>query len=84
MFVCVRGRQPCPQRFSLYGTRGYRRTLLEAGGVTQVALRLAIDAGMAARARFEFLDRVIDAVLESDGTEESTLVIIDLEGPCAA
>jgi hypothetical protein len=67
----------------LYGPRGYRRTLLEAGRIAQVALRAAADASIAARARFEFFDRVIDAVLESDGTEESTLAVIDLEGPHA-
>jgi hypothetical protein len=68
----------------LYGARGYRRTLLEAGRVTQAAVRAAMEGGIAVRVRSEFFDRVVDAVLESDGTEESTLVIIDVEGPHAS
>jgi hypothetical protein len=67
----------------LYGARGYRRTLLEAGRVTEVALRESANTGIIARARLEFIDRTVDSVLESDGTEESVLVVIDLEGPHA-
>lgn len=63
----------------LYGARGYRRTLLEAGQVAGVVVRQAMQQGCAARACFEFFDRLVDACLECDGTEESALAIIHID-----
>jgi hypothetical protein len=62
----------------LYGVRGYRRTLLEAGSVTQVALALAHGLGLTGRAHFEFADRALNGVLEADGVEVGILVCIEL------
>jgi hypothetical protein len=64
----------------LFGVRGYRRTLLEAGWITEVIVREAVRHGITARASFEFLDRMVDGCLECDGIEESTLVIVELDG----
>lgn len=62
----------------LFGTRGYRRTLLEAGRVTEEILRLAHDAGLEAQPVYEFADRDVDAVMEADGIEQATLMAIEI------
>lgn len=63
----------------LYGVRGYRRTLVEAGRVCQEVVRSAGRCGLHARVRTEFFDRTVDGILEADGTEEGALVAIELE-----
>lgn len=62
----------------LYGARGYRRTLIEAGRITEAALGIAARLGMPPRLRLEFADRALDIVLEADGTEEGILAVIEL------
>lgn len=62
----------------LFGTRGYRRTLLEAGRVAEEILRLAHDAGLDAQPVSEFADRDVDAVMEADGIEQATLMAIEI------
>lgn len=64
----------------LFGPRGYRRSLLEAGRVMQEVLRQARRLDLAARPLYEFTDRDLDAVLEVDGIEEGTLIAIELGG----
>lgn len=63
----------------LYGARGYRRTLLEAGRITEVVLHQAVQQEVSVRVSFEFIDRAVDTCLECDGTEESALVMIQIE-----
>src|SRR5713101_2142729 len=58
----------------LFGPRGYRRTLLEAGLVTASLLAETERLGLGAVPIFEFTDRDVDAVMEADGLEEGTLV----------
>jgi hypothetical protein len=64
----------------LFGPRGYRRTLMEAGQMTQEILRHAGHLGLMARPLYEFIDRDVDAILETDGTEKGTLVALELGG----
>lgn len=62
----------------LFGVRGYRRTLLEAGQLSQEIARIARQSGRAVRVRFEFADREIDLLMEADGVEQSALVAIEV------
>jgi hypothetical protein len=64
----------------LFGARGYRRTLIEAGQVTGEILRYSEQLGSRVRPLYEFADHDVDAVLEVDGVEEGTLVACQLEG----
>ena len=64
----------------LFGVRGYRRTLLEAGQVMHEILGKAKRLGFTINPICEFSDRDVDAVLEADGTEESTLIVLELGG----
>lgn len=64
----------------LFGARGYRRTLIEAGRVTEAVLGIAARLGLSARLLIEFTDRTVDAVLEADGTEEGVLAVLELGG----
>jgi len=63
----------------LFGSRGYRRTLIDAGRVTQGVLAIARQVGLAARLRTEFADRDLDLVVEADGVEEGVVIAIELE-----
>jgi hypothetical protein len=63
----------------LFGVHGYRRTLLEAGRVTQTIHERGRAAGLIVRARFEFVHRDVDAVLELDGTEIGAVVACELQ-----
>ena len=62
----------------LFGTRGYRHTLLEAGQLANELLTLAESAGMTAGLLFDFDDWKVDATLEADGVEEGTIAVVDL------
>jgi len=64
----------------LFGARGYRRTLLEAGRVAAEICRLAQGLDLPVAAIYEFADRAVDTVLESDGTEEGTLMALAMGG----
>jgi len=63
----------------LFGPRGYRRTLLEAGLATQQVLNHAQKLGIRAHARYEFTDHDLDALVEADGTEEGVLAAVEME-----
>lgn len=65
----------------LLGSRGYRRTVLDAGRYI-AALHAAAEAGPtgAFTIALEFHDRPVDAVLEADGLEFGTLALCLLEG----
>lgn len=62
----------------LFGPRGYRRTLIEAGRVLEAALLVAGRLGLRARPVLEFSDRALDLVLEADGVEEGVLAAVEL------
>jgi hypothetical protein len=62
----------------LFGVRGYRRTLIEAGRVTEKIRELAVELKLAPRVRLEFADRVADEILECDGVEEGILAVVEL------
>lgn len=64
----------------LFGARGYRRTLLEAGQVAQEILRQAAQLSLEVSLQYEFLDRAVDEVMESDGITEGTLLILESGG----
>lgn len=61
----------------LYGQRGYRRTLLEIGRVTDRLLQEAERLGLKVKLRLEFMDRAIDALLEADGIEEGVVAALE-------
>jgi hypothetical protein len=63
----------------LYGARGYRRTLLEAGRMTEGLLAEAERLDVDIVPILEFTDRDVDAVMEADGIEEGTLVALAME-----
>ena len=63
----------------LFGTRGYRHTLLAAGRVIQRAISLAAQHGIAASLLCDFVDRDVDALLEADGVEEGVLALLELK-----
>jgi len=64
----------------LFGPRGYRRTLLEAGRVAQAVVVNAEGQGLKARVIYEFIDRELDLLMEADGIEQGTLMVIELDG----
>lgn len=64
----------------LYGIRGYRRTLIEAGRLIESVLEHAEEVGLAGKVLYDFMDREVDSVMEADGTEQGTLAAIYL-GP---
>jgi SagB-type dehydrogenase family enzyme len=64
----------------LFGDRGYRRTLLEAGAVLEEILQGARQLSLKALSTSEFDDRDVDAIIEVDGVEEGTLVAVRLTG----
>jgi len=65
----------------LFGVRGYRRTLIEAGRVLEAALRVASQLGLFARPHLEFADRALDLILEADGVEEGVIAAIEIGNP---
>jgi len=62
----------------LYGARGYRQTLLEAGRLIESILQHAKEFGLLVEVGYDFVDREVDAVMEADGTEQGTLAFISL------
>jgi hypothetical protein len=62
----------------LFGPRGYRRTLLDAGRMTQAVLLQAMRMRIPVRARYDFTERDVDYAMEADGIEQGTLVAIEL------
>jgi hypothetical protein len=62
----------------LLGPRGYRRTLLEAGRITQVVLEERRARGQPTYPVYEFADRDVEAAIELDGTEVGALVGFEL------
>lgn len=64
----------------LFGSRGYRHTLIEAGRVIQEVLDQANRRGMAVTILSDFVDRDVDALLEADGVEEGVLAVLELGG----
>jgi hypothetical protein len=64
----------------LLGSRGYRRTLLEVGRLAQEIVHQAERLGLVARPLYEFIDHDVDAVMEADGIEQSTLMAFEFGG----
>jgi hypothetical protein len=63
----------------LFGPRGYRRTLLEAGQVVRRFLDAAAAAGLRAAPRHEYADHAVDEALDVDGIEEGCVAAIVVE-----
>jgi hypothetical protein len=64
----------------LYGTRGYRRTLLEAGQVIRRLAAAAAAAGLTTDVVYDYADYDVDAALGVDGVEEGSVAAIFVEG----
>lgn len=62
----------------LFGARGYRRTLLEAGRLANELLTRAESAGVTAGLLVDFDDWKVDAALEADGVEEGAVCLVEL------
>lgn len=62
----------------LFGPRGYRRTLLEAGRISEAVISHAMQLGLKIKPRHEFTDRDLDNILEADGIEEGVLIVFEL------
>jgi hypothetical protein len=60
----------------LFGSRGYRRTLIEAGQVLQALLQEAQNLRLKLDVHTEFTDADIDGVLNADGVEQGTLAAV--------
>jgi hypothetical protein len=65
-----------PRNEIVFGERGYRRTLLEAGQVTREIVTSAAEHGRTVRIHYEFADRDVDRIMEVDGVELSTVIAI--------
>jgi hypothetical protein len=62
----------------LYGIRGYRRTLIEAGRLIESLLEHAQGVGLVGKVLYDFMDREVDAAIDADGTEQGTLAAVIL------
>jgi hypothetical protein len=60
----------------LFGSRGYRRTLIEAGQVLQALLAEARNQRLNLDVHTEFTDADIDGVVEADGVEQGTVAAV--------
>jgi hypothetical protein len=67
-----------PRNEIVFGQRGYRRTLLEAGQLTQDVVSSAAERGRTAHIHYEFADRDVDRIMEVDGVEYSTVIAITI------
>jgi hypothetical protein len=65
----------------LFGVRGYRRTLLEAGRLAEMIFVEAERLAIAVSPVFDFHDRAVDRFVEVDGLEEGTLLVFELAAP---
>jgi hypothetical protein len=63
----------------LFGTRGYRRTLIEAGRLAEILSAAAEASAVAVRPVVDFHDRVVDGFLGLDGVERGTLLVLEME-----
>jgi hypothetical protein len=63
----------------LYGPRGYRRTLIEAGRLSQELLRLAGERGIRAALITEYFDHDLDRAALTDGVDDGCLAVVELE-----
>jgi hypothetical protein len=71
----------CPWRYMLlYGPRGYRHTLLDAGRLICRLEQEAEHAGCRLLVAPNFYDHRVDRILYNDGVERSALVMIGLKG----
>lgn len=68
-----------PRNEILLGSRGYRRTLLEAGRIIATIIQEARRLGRNPAARYEFDDREVDRLMEVDGVEESVIAALELD-----
>jgi hypothetical protein len=62
----------------LFGPRGYRRTLVEAGRLVEQMLQGAA-AACDCKLWLEYADRRIDDLAEADGVEEATVAVIEMK-----
>jgi hypothetical protein len=71
----------CPWRqMMLYGPRGYRHTLLDAGRVLAQLERAAAEHGVPLTVVRDFYDARVDRLLLADGVERSAVVLVGLGG----
>jgi hypothetical protein len=64
----------------LYGARGYRRTLIEAGQLAEIITMEADRLQIPVRPILEFHDRSADGFIEVDGIEQGTVLILEVGG----
>jgi hypothetical protein len=64
----------------LYGARGYRRTLIEAGQLAEIITIEADRLQIPVRPVLEFHDRSVDEFMEVDGIEQGTALILEVGG----
>lgn len=70
----------CPWRYMLmYGPRGYRHTLMDAGRLLAVLEDRARGAGLRTAVAQNFYDNRIDRFLYADGVERSALAVVALD-----
>jgi hypothetical protein len=62
----------------LYGVRGYRRTLFEAGQLAEILLAEAELRTLAINLVLDFHDRAVDRFVEVDGLEVGTVTVLEL------
>lgn len=62
----------------LYGARGYRRTLIEAGQLLEVICQEAGVLNIPVHPVLEFQDRTVDKFVQVDGLEEGTLIVLEI------
>jgi hypothetical protein len=64
----------------LFGARGYRRTLIEAGQLAEIITMEANRLQIPVCPVLEFHDRRIDGFIEVDGIEQGTVLILEVGG----
>jgi hypothetical protein len=62
----------------LFGARGYRHTLLDAGRLAEQLVSLARHHGLETSLSFDFEDWQVNGLLEADGVEEGAIVAVEL------
>lgn len=66
-----------PRNEVLYGARGYRRTLIEAGRVVNCIVEESRRQRIDVRVVLDFFDSVINAFVDADGVDEATLAVLE-------